>query len=79
MSHSRAGYKILEENQQKNDKYLGMNEIAQSLLRHGLTTAGGTLVSKGLLTTDDLSTSVGAVLTLIGVIWSVISKKKKDV
>jgi hypothetical protein len=55
-----------------------MNEITKSLLRHGLTTAGGTLVSKGMITTDDLSTSVGAVLTLIGVIWSIFSKKKSD-
>lgn len=53
-----------------------MNEIVQSLMRHGLTTAGGTLVSKGLMSTDDLSTGVGAVLTLAGIIWSILSKKK---
>lgn len=51
-----------------------MTEIVFSLLRHGLTTAGGTLVSKGLMTSDDVSTTVGAVVTLAGVVWSVVSK-----
>lgn len=54
-----------------------MNEIISSLARHTLTTAGGTLVSKGLITSDDLSSAVGAVLTLIGIVWSIVSKKKK--
>ena len=55
-----------------------MNDITSSLARHALTTAGGTLVSKGLMTTDDLSTAVGAVLTLAGIVWSIISKKKNS-
>lgn len=51
-----------------------MNEIVFSLLRHGLTAFGGTLVSKGMMTSDDVSTTVGAVVTLAGVVWSVVSK-----
>ena len=51
--------------------------IIQSLLRHVLTTVGGTLVSKGVITTDDLSTTVGAILTLVGVAWSVVVKLKE--
>lgn len=51
--------------------------IIQSLLRHVLTTVGGTLVSKGFITTDDLTTTVGAVLTLVGVGWSVVSKVRQ--
>lgn len=53
-----------------------MNEIIFSLVRHGLTTAGGTLVSKGLVSSDDVSTSVGAICTLVGVVWSIVSKLK---
>jgi hypothetical protein len=51
-----------------------MNEIVFSLMRHGLTAFGGTLVSKGLTTSDDVSTAAGAIVTLAGVVWSIVSK-----
>ena len=51
-------------------------EIATSLIRHALTVGGGGLVSKGLLTEDTLSGGIGAVITLVGVIWSIVSKLK---
>lgn len=52
-------------------------DITLGLVRHLLTTAGGVLVTKGLLTTATLDSTVGAVLTIIGVVWSVFAKKKK--
>jgi hypothetical protein len=53
-----------------------MNEINKGLLRHLLTIAGGVLVHKGVLTSEDLSTVIGSLLTIIGVGWSVFAKKK---
>lgn len=52
-----------------------MNEIIFALVRHGLTTVGGGLVAKGILTTALLDQTVGVVVALIGVVWSVAAKK----
>lgn len=52
-----------------------MNEIILGLLRHGLTAAGGSLVTKGLIGADDLAQGVGAVMTLVGIVWSVMHKR----
>jgi hypothetical protein len=51
-------------------------EIATSLIRHALTVGGGGLVSKGLISEDMLTSGIGAVVTLVGIIWSVVSKLK---
>jgi hypothetical protein len=46
------------------------------IVRHALTFIGGALVAKGL-TTDVLSNElIGAAMTLIGGVWSIISKNK---
>ena len=52
-----------------------MTPLIAGLVRHALTTAGGALVANGALSSDDLSAAVGALITLIGVIWSALSKK----
>jgi hypothetical protein len=52
------------------------NDIIFGLSRHLLTTAGGALVTKGLLTAPALDTGVGAAITLVGIVWSIFSKKK---
>jgi hypothetical protein len=54
-----------------------MKEITTSLLRHLLTSTGGALVGKGLLAANTVDEAVGAVLTIIGVIWSIAEKKFK--
>ena len=41
-----------------------------SIIRHGLTTGGGFLASKGLLSQDDVTTAAGAVCTLVGLGFS---------
>ena len=52
------------------------NDILLGLARHLLTTAGGALVTKGLITAPTVDTGVGAVLTIIGILLSIFSKKK---
>jgi len=52
----------------KNEKTLG-------LLRHVLTFVGGILVTKGLIDESMLGELVGAVITLVGGVWSISSKK----
>ena len=44
------------------------------IVRHGLTTAGGVLVSKGVIDDAGWSEAVGAIVTLIGVGWSIWEK-----
>ena len=51
-----------------------MNNYISSLVRHGLTTVGGSLVTKGLLSATLFDEVVGAVVVIAGVIWSVASK-----
>jgi hypothetical protein len=46
------------------------------IVRHGLTFVGGLLLMKGLVDEAMLSEISGAVITLTGAIWSVISKKQ---
>ena len=50
--------------------------VLNGIVRHILTAGGGVLVSKGMLTDGMLETSIGAVITLAGVIWSALAKKK---
>ena len=52
--------------------------VLNGIVRHILTAGGGVLVSKGVMTDGMLETSIGAVITIAGVIWSALAKKKKD-
>lgn len=51
-------------------------EVILGFIRHALTFAGGFATSNGLVTADDLTAAVGAVVTLAGIIWSAVQKKK---
>ncbi len=53
---------------------LDLNQI-QGILRHILTFGGGFLVTKGYIDEASLQQISGALITLIGTIWSVWSKK----
>tara|TARA_R100001510_G_scaffold14525_3_gene11835 strand:- start:7024 stop:7188 length:165 start_codon:yes stop_codon:yes gene_type:complete len=46
------------------------------IVRHILTFGGGFMTQNGLATQDEVTTGVSAVVTLVGVIWSILSKKK---
>jgi hypothetical protein len=53
-------------------------EKTLGIVRHALTFAGGFLVTSGYLTESTLSSGIGAIATLIGLIWSVNNKNKKE-
>lgn len=50
-------------------------EIVFGIIRHTLTFVGGVLVLKGVLDEATLSEISGAIITLVGGIWSVLEKK----
>ena len=54
-----------------------MFEFVLGLIRHGLTAAGGWLVSAGVATGEEATTLSGAVITLIGLGWSFYRKWKR--
>jgi hypothetical protein len=45
-----------------------------AILRHVLTTAGGALVSDGILTSSQLQDGVGALVVIVGIAWSLVNK-----
>lgn len=53
-----------------------MNPTLSSLIRHGLTAAGGFLVARGLASADQVAELAGAAVTLVGVILSIMKNKK---
>lgn len=48
-----------------------MNPNIASLIRHILTAAGGFLVAKGMASAEQIAEVAGAVITLIGIGWSI--------
>jgi hypothetical protein len=52
-----------------------MTPAIASLVRHGLTGLGGFLIAKGLASADQVSELAGAVVTIAGVIWSLVKNK----
>lgn len=50
-------------------------EAVLGLVRHALTFFGGILITKGLIDESSIQEMSGSLITLIGGIWSVISKK----
>ena len=59
---------FLNKNKMTKEQILG-------IVRHGLTFVGGILITKGLLDEATSTEIIGAVVALVGTIWSVISKK----
>jgi hypothetical protein len=51
-------------------------EQVLGILRHSLTFLGGLLVMKGLVDETTATEIIGGVVTLVGLIWSVIEKVK---
>jgi len=47
------------------------------IVRHGLTFVGGLVITGGLIDSGLWAELTGGVLTLTGVIWSIIDKRKK--
>jgi hypothetical protein len=49
-----------------------------ALLRHGLTTAGGALTTQGLASSDEVNQLAGAVITIVGIVWSIFEKRARN-
>lgn len=47
------------------------------IVRHGLTFVGGLVITGGLIDSGLWAELTGGVLTLAGVVWSIIDKRKK--
>ena len=52
-------------------------EAILGIIRHVATFMGGFLAERGLASGEELQTGVGAVVTLIGLVWSVLNKRNK--
>lgn len=50
-------------------------EAILGVIRHILTFGGGILVSKGSIDQTMMLEGVGAIITLIGIVWSIRQKK----
>lgn len=48
-----------------------------AVIRHLLTFGGGLLAQKGLVGNADLETGIGAVVTLVGLTWSILEKRNR--
>jgi hypothetical protein len=58
------------------DDSVNTSAIAGLIIRHALTTAGGGLVAKGIISASMLEPTVGAVMTLGGLFLSYLQKRK---
>lgn len=54
---------------------IDMKDFLFPLLRHGLTSAGGYLAAKGVIAASSVDEAVGAVVVLVGIVWSIVEKK----
>ena len=46
------------------------------IVRHILTFGGGVMTQAGIASDDQITTGVSAIVTLVGLVWSVLNKKK---
>jgi hypothetical protein len=53
-----------------------MKEQTLGLIRHALTFVGGIIVAKGLVDESLIQEVTGAAMTILGAVWSILSKKK---
>jgi len=52
-------------------------ETVLGIVRHVLTFGGGFLVTKGVADAGEVTELVGALAAVIGVVWSILSKRSK--
>jgi hypothetical protein len=52
-------------------------EKTLGIVRHILTFVGGVLITKGLIDESAIMEITGAIVGLVGAIWSIIEKNKK--
>ena len=56
-----------------------MKDILLGLLRHALTLGGGVLIEQGLASQADTTAILGGIAALVGVVASILNKKKVSV
>lgn len=52
-------------------------ETVLGIIRHVLTFAGGILIAKGVADDATVTELVGGLVTVVGAVWSILSKKPK--
>lgn len=52
-------------------------ESILSIVRHILTFGGGFVVAKGWIDSVTLQSAIGAVITIVGVVWGIADKKAR--
>ena len=52
-------------------------EEIEGIIRHALTFVGGILVLKGILDDGMVNEIVGGALSVVGVVWSIMDKRKE--
>ena len=52
--------------------------VVSGKARHALTSLGAVLIAKNYLGADQMNLAIGAVMTLIGIVWSVGTKALPD-
>ena len=52
------------------------SDVILGVVRHVLTFGGGFLASAGVIAASDVEMAVGAIVTLVGIVWSALQKKK---
>lgn len=55
-----------------------MGAAIAGIIRHIITAIGGGMVTNGTISGDQLEAVIGAVVTIVGVIWSVFSKRNQN-
>jgi len=53
-------------------------EKVLGIVRHILTFAGGVIVAKGFIQETATEELIGGIMTLVGVLWSIIDKNKPE-
>ena len=51
-------------------------EAILGIVRHILTFGGGFVAERGLASGEEVQTGVAALITLVGLVWSVLNKRK---
>ena len=52
-----------------------LKDTILGFVRHALTFGGGSVVTSGLATQDEVNLGIGSVLTLLGLAWSMWNKR----
>ena len=55
-----------------------MKATILGIVRHILTIAGGALGSTGIATHGEVELIIGGLLAVVGIVWSVIEKRKQS-